>query len=101
MTDLDDNLARLFAQDEPTPDSDAFVACVHKRVTWRRWGAKAAGFCLGAGIAVAGGIAAVVAPEVLLYPAQLAQSLLTSPLGASACALGALGLTWWVRYGDV
>jgi len=100
MTDLDNNLAALFAQDEPTPDSEAFVASVHKRVAWRRVGAKTLGWGLVAVIAVVAGAAVFLAPEVLLYPARLAQSLLTSPLGASACALGAIGLSWWARYGD-
>jgi hypothetical protein len=100
MTELDNKLAQLFAQDEPTPDREAFVAAVHKRVVWRRWGAKAAGVGLVAGVAVGAGAIALLTPELVLYPVRLAQSVLTSPLGASACALAAIGLSWWSRFGD-
>jgi hypothetical protein len=100
MTELDKDLAELFSQDEPTPDREAFVASVHARVAWRRSGTRTIAFCLVAGVAIAAGAVAVLAPETLLYPAQVTQRVLASPLGASACALCAIGLSWWTRYGD-
>jgi TRAP-type uncharacterized transport system fused permease subunit len=100
MNELDDTLAQLFAQDEPDAASEAFAAAVRRRIARHRTRAKAVEIALAAAIVVGAGALIVLAPGVLLYPVQRLNELLSSPLGAIACVLGAIGLSWWSRYGD-
>jgi class 3 adenylate cyclase len=100
MNEVDDTLAQLFATPEPLEDGEAFAAAVHRRVARQRSVARAVEIGLVAAIAVAAGTLLVLVPETMLYPVQLLQRLLISPFGAVACVLGAVGLTWWSRFGD-
>jgi hypothetical protein len=100
MNELDDTLTQLFAQHEPDADSEAFAAAVRRRVARQRMRARAVAICLAAAIVVGAATLVVLHPGVLLYPVQRLNELLSSPLGAIACVLGALGLSWWSRYGD-
>jgi hypothetical protein len=101
MNELDDTLAQLFAQGESLADNEAFAAAVRRRVARERRKAKAIEVGLVAAIAVTAGALVVLAPGALLYPMELLHRLLSSPLGAIACALGAVGLAWWTRFGEV
>jgi hypothetical protein len=100
MNELDSDLLKLFAQDEADESSDAFCTAVRQRVARQRIRNKAVKFGLIAAIAVAGAAVMVLAPEVALYPVQLVSRVLASPIAALACALGALGVAWWSRYGE-
>jgi hypothetical protein len=48
------------------------------------------------------GIGAVIflVPETVLYPVQLVSSLMNWPIGALACAAGAVGIAWCSRCGE-
>ena len=100
MNELDETLAQLFARDEPDPDCEAFAAAVRRRVTTQRRRAKAVDLGLVATIAAVAVALLVLAPGALLYPVQLVPRLLSSPLGAIACVLATVGLSWWSRFGD-
>lgn len=96
----DQTLERLFAVEERDDDNEAFVAAVRRRVIRQRLRAKVVEVGLSAAAVLSGGAVVAFAPEVPLYPVLAVHGLLSSPLGAGACALGAAALTWGVRFVD-
>ena len=99
MNELDDTLMELFAANEPDADSDAFTAAVRRRVAARRRLAKAGNFGLVAAIAVAASALVILAPEAVLYPVNLLPRLVGPQVAAAVFLLGAVGLSWWSRFG--
>lgn len=101
MNELDENLARLFADDEASDaELEAFAAAVRRRVARQRILAKTLAICGIAGAAAAAIALAAFVPGVVAYPGDVVGRLLGSPLGAAACLLGSLAAAWWSRYGD-
>jgi hypothetical protein len=100
MNELDENLAQLFAREESLADDEAFAAAVRRRVASERRKGKAIRLGVAAATAVAAGALIAAAPAAVLYPLQLVPRLLSSPLGAVACVLCAVGLAWWSRFED-
>jgi hypothetical protein len=100
MNEIDDDLAQLFARDESLVDDEAFAAAVRRRVARERRNAKTLRVALAAAIAAAAVAVVAFAPAAVLHPLQLVPRLLSSPLGAIAGVLGAVGLAWWSRFED-
>jgi hypothetical protein len=102
MKEQDNSLEQLFARHEPDTETDgeAFVTLVHQRVMKQHWTTRALELGMYTALAVASGTIVAVAPEVLVYPVQLLHELLSSPPGAGAAALGAIGLAWLSRFED-
>lgn len=101
MNELDDTLAQLFAREEPDASGDEFVAAVRRRIARERLKARCIQVVLCAAVASAAAALVVLAPEAVLYPVQRAHRLLSSPIGAAAGLIGAIGLAWWSRFGEV
>ena len=98
MNPLDEGLAKLFAADEPDVHEEAFRAAVRRCIGTHRFARKA--LVLGVvAVAAAGFVGvAVLIPAAALYPVELVTKVLSSPLGAGAAVVGAIGLTWWASF---
>jgi hypothetical protein len=98
MNPLDDDLAKFFAADELGTYDAAFGAAVRRRIATHRFARKALalGF-VAAAAAGAVGVATLV-PGAALYPVQLLNELLGSPLVALTAIAGAVGVTWWTTF---
>jgi hypothetical protein len=100
MNKLDDSLVQLFAKDDSGDDTDVFVMAVRQRVAKHRRKAKAVELGLGGAIGATAVALMAFVPEAPQYPVDFVSSLLASPVGAVACVIAALALTWWARFGD-
>jgi hypothetical protein len=100
MNPIDDDLAKLFAADEPGTHDTEFRAAVRRRIATHRF-ARAA-LVLGLGAAAAAGIVgvAMLVPEAPLYPVQRLYELFSSPLVALTAVTGAIGVVWWTTIVD-
>jgi hypothetical protein len=98
MNPLDDDLAKLFAADEPGTHDAAFGTAVRRRVRRHRFARTA--LAVGVIAAVAAGLIgfATLVPGVALYPVRLLNELFSSPLIAMAAVAGAVGVTWWTTF---
>lgn len=82
------------------PPDEAFRAAVRRRIATYRFARRALALSVFA-VAVAGlaGVAALI-PAAVRYPVELVTKTLSSPLGAGAAVVGAIGLTWWTTFVD-
>jgi hypothetical protein len=98
MNPLEENVAKLFAVEEPDVQDEAFRVAVRRRIATRRFARKALAVGVVA-IAVAGLVGiAVLIPAVVLYPVGFVTKALSSPLGAGTAVVSALALTWWTTF---
>ena len=100
MNSLEEDVAKLFAADEADVRDEAFRAAVRRRIAKHQFGRTALALAVFA-VAVAGliGVATLI-PAVVLYPVGLVTKALSSPLGAGAAVVAAIGLTWWTTFVD-
>ena len=92
MKELDDEVAELFAEDEPITDDGAFAAAVRQRVAQRRRWRRSAKIGLIAALSAAATTLAAFAPGALASLPLAVDGLLASPLVA---VLGWAVMVWW------
>jgi UDP-N-acetylmuramyl pentapeptide synthase len=98
MNPLEEDIAKLFAVNEPGVHDEAFRAAVRQRIETHRFARTALALGVVA-VGVAGMVAvAVLVPAAVLYPVALVTKALSSPLGAGAAVVGAMGVTWWTTF---
>lgn len=94
MTEIDDEVAKRFAQDEPITDDGTFVAAVRQRVAWRRRWRRLAKIGLTATLSAAATALVAFAPGALAYPAIAVEDVVASPL---VTVLACAAVFWWNR----
>jgi hypothetical protein len=98
MNPLNDDLAKLFAADEPGTHDAEFLGAVRRRIATHRSARTLLALGLGAAAAVSVLGVAMLMPDAALYPVQWLYDMFTSPLVALTAVTGAIGVVWWTTF---
>jgi hypothetical protein len=96
-----DDIARLFAGEEPPPPDDTFVVAVKARIDRERRRTKLLAAVSALAFAAVFAVALRFLPLEWFLPLHFLQSFLNSLTGIAACAVCAMALTAWLRTEDV